>query len=906
MDFKNIEAKYRPIPFWSWNDKLDTDETKRQIDIMYNAGLGGFFMHARGGLKTEYMSKEWFDNISSGIERAKDLNMYPWAYDENGWPSGFGDGKVNGLGKKYQQKWLRYDNQNEGENTICHINGLRFYYEINPFYIDVLLYEATSVFIKEIYSPYYEKYKNDITGFFTDEPQISRDGIPWSETLPEEYKKAYGDDLLNHLEELFVNKGDYKTTRIRFYKLITDLFSKNYMKQIYDWCTERGLSLTGHLSQEETFETQITSNGAVMPHYEYFTIPGMDCLGRGIIYDLTSYQVGSACMQLGKKQILSESYAGCGHNVSFDDMKKICEHQMVHGINLLCQHLQGYSLRGLRKRDWPPALFYQQPWWDKYNVFCDAMARTGKILAEGECQVDTLVIHPMTTAWTFYNENGNDGLEEFYQTFKNIVNELDKKHIQFHLGDETLIERHAKVEGNIFSVGKMSYKRVVLMPDLYLFDTTKKLLSEFQKNGGQILLPEDVEFETNVVDNENIIYTKRIYPDFDVYYFVNHTDNEQTAHFSVSGCRIDAISGDCCSFPADYTFAPGESVLLKCENVNECVVEKKQTELNLSEKWHIAESSLNILTLDYCDYWFDGELQEKMGYVLNITNRAMALKKPVVIKQSYYFNVKDVPDKLYFVCETPDKFEIKVNGNVIDTSLMNDYFIDKSFKKADISQFVTKGENIVDIICNFVQSDVVYKDYEEAFVFETMKNKLTYDMEIEPCYLVGDFGVETGEWTKINYSSFRVNGPFVISKKPSDIYLDNIQKQGFPFFAGNITFEKTFNIDDTNMCINFLKTGINAVSINVNGKDVCDLLWNPLTCDISSYLKKGENKISLTVYNTLRNMLGPHHLAMGESLFVMPSQFYKEKCIWNEKRVYDWDNAYCLVENSLKNTQVQK
>lgn len=902
VDFKNIETKYRPIPFWSWNDKLDTDETKRQIDIMHKSGLGGFFMHARGGLKTEYMGDEWFDNIGAGIDRAKELGMYPWAYDENGWPSGFGDGKVNGLGKKYQQKWLRYDNLEKGENTICHINGVRFYYEINPFYIDVLFYEATSVFIKEIYSPYYEKYKNDITGFFTDEPQISRNGIPWSDVLPEEYKKAYGDDLLSHLDELFENKGDYKTTRIRFYKLITDLFSKNYMKQIYDWCTERGLSLTGHLSQEETFETQITSNGAVMPHYEYFTIPGMDCLGRGIIYDLTSYQVGSAAMQLGKKQILSESYAGCGHNVGLDDMKKICEHQMVHGINLLCQHLQGYSLRGLRKRDWPPALFYQQPWWDKYNVFCDAMARTGKILSEGECISDTLVIHPMTTAWTFYNENGNEGLEEFYQKFKNLVNDFDKKHIQFHLGDETLIERHGKVDGNNFVVGKMSYKKVVLMPDLLLLDYTKDLLSEFEKNGGQILSPDEVEAVVDVVDNENIIYTKRVYPDFEIFYFVNHTDKEQSAHFSVSGCRIDAVSGECIPFPRLYSFAPGESILLKCEKEAEGFTVNSQTKLDLSGKWHIENSSLNVLTLDFCDYWFDGELQEKDGYVLNITNRAMALKKPVNIKQRYHFSVKDVPHTLYFVCETPEKFDIKVNGKTIDTSSMTDYFIDKSFKKADISHCVVQGENIVDITCDFTQSETVYRDYEEAFVFETMKNKLTYDMEIEPCYLVGDFGVETGKWTQLENNSFRVDGPFVIAEKPSYISLDNIQKQGFPFFAGQIKLEKTYDIEDTNVCISFSKTGINAVNINVNGADVSDLLWNPLTCDISQYLKKGENKITITVYNTLRNMLGPHHLVMGESLFVMPSQFYKEKCIWNENHVYEWDSAYCLVENSIKAT----
>ena len=33
-EIKNPPKKYRPIPFWSWNDKLEVDETVRQIDEM--------------------------------------------------------------------------------------------------------------------------------------------------------------------------------------------------------------------------------------------------------------------------------------------------------------------------------------------------------------------------------------------------------------------------------------------------------------------------------------------------------------------------------------------------------------------------------------------------------------------------------------------------------------------------------------------------------------------------------------------------------------------------------------------------------------------------------------------------------------------------------------------------------
>ena len=89
-----VGNEYRPIPFWSWNDKLDPDELVRQIHELNHAGIGGFFMHARGGLKTPYLSKEYLDCVTVSVREAVKLGMYAYLYDENGWPSGFGDGTV--------------------------------------------------------------------------------------------------------------------------------------------------------------------------------------------------------------------------------------------------------------------------------------------------------------------------------------------------------------------------------------------------------------------------------------------------------------------------------------------------------------------------------------------------------------------------------------------------------------------------------------------------------------------------------------------------------------------------------------------------------------------------------------------------------------------------------------------
>ena len=86
---------YQSIPFWSWNNELDEAELVRQIEDMKEAGIGGFIMHARIGLKTEYLGEKWFSCIDACLKKARELNMNAWVYDENGWPSGFVGGKAS-------------------------------------------------------------------------------------------------------------------------------------------------------------------------------------------------------------------------------------------------------------------------------------------------------------------------------------------------------------------------------------------------------------------------------------------------------------------------------------------------------------------------------------------------------------------------------------------------------------------------------------------------------------------------------------------------------------------------------------------------------------------------------------------------------------------------------------------
>ncbi|MBR7132650.1 MAG: hypothetical protein IKD04_03875 [Clostridia bacterium] len=904
MDFKNVPKKYRPIPFWSWNEKLQVEETKLQISQMNEVGFGGYFMHARGGLETEYIGEEWFDNISAGVEMGKKLGMKPWAYDENGWPSGFGNGIVNGKGIKFQQKHLCYEKgEKQTKSTIANIDGYHYYYEVNPFYVDLLDSEVTKTFLEEIYAPYYEKYGNDIEGFFTDEPQLSRNYIPWSFVLEPEFKREYGEDLISVLPQLFFSTGDYMKTRIKFWRLVTKLFSNSFIKQIYDWCDERGLKFTGHMVNEDDMWGQLPTNGTVMPNYRFFHIPGMDCLGRQKISKTTIYQLTSVAEQFGKEQVLSETFALTGWNVDFEELKAMYEWQMVRGVNLLCTHLSAYSIRGIRKRDFPAFFSYQEPWWDKLNVFIDSMSRIGMLLAKGKCTCDTLLIHPQTTAWAYFNFGHYEIIREYNNKFNSVINELENKHIRFHLGDELIIEENARVEGNKFIIGNQAYSTIVLPPHLVLFDSTKSLLEEFKNNGGLVIEDvNEIENDKSIVDDERIVYTKRSFDDFDVYYFVN-TKNEKVHANVLKGTHtLNIITGEKEPFGQENVFEPSGSLVVldyRCEFPSVAEEKAEYKKIDLSGQWDITEYEYNAITLDKCDYSFDSEVIEKNGPVISIQDKACALGRKVRIDMKYTVKAEYVPNEAFLVCETPEIFEISVNGKMLQKKECG-YYRDRAFKKLNLSGYLKEGNNEILVSCNFEQSEKTYKNLEKAREFESEKNKLTYDMEIESIYIIGDFSVKTdGEFTVIPKNAVRYKGDFVIAEPKRSIKLQNIEQQGFSFFNGKMVLSKNFDLKNDNYKIEFNTKLATVVSVKVNGKQAGDLLWKPYSLDITPYIKEGDNNIEITLVSSLRNLLGPHHIEEGESYDVTPASFFKEDTIWGTWFKKPWNDDYCFVNIGL-------
>lgn len=86
--FKDPPARFSPIPFWFWNGDMNRDKMLWELKEFRDKGISSLFIHARFGLNVPYLSPDWFNKVSYVVERARELGIKIWIYDEYNWPSG--------------------------------------------------------------------------------------------------------------------------------------------------------------------------------------------------------------------------------------------------------------------------------------------------------------------------------------------------------------------------------------------------------------------------------------------------------------------------------------------------------------------------------------------------------------------------------------------------------------------------------------------------------------------------------------------------------------------------------------------------------------------------------------------------------------------------------------------------
>ena len=467
-EFKNPSNVYRGKPFWSWNGLLEKEELLRQIHVMQEMGLGGYFMHSRAGLETEYLGEEWFELINACADEGERLGMESWLYDEDRWPSGSAGGIVT-KEPKYRAKFLRLNmvesdafewKDNILAAFVARIEGedlkeyQRIYEDDEPrqlngshilvftteemvkssnyngyTYLDTLKREATDEFIRVTYERYKDKCGDrlgrSIKGVFIDEPHrgqfmaaannINPDPewiIPWTESIFEEFERRFGYDAIDRLPEIYLKHCGSAVSQVRWHyiELLQQLFIENFVKPINDWCEENSFILTGHFLHEDSLTVQTWTAGSMMRFYEYMGYPGVDVLTEGNRSFWIVKQLSSAARQLGKKWLLSELYGCTGWQTNFESHKEIGDWQALLGINLRCHHLSWYTMQGEAKRDYPASILHQSSWWQDYKYVEDYFSRIHVVMSQGRPCCDTLVINPVESVWSLARNGWIRGL----------------------------------------------------------------------------------------------------------------------------------------------------------------------------------------------------------------------------------------------------------------------------------------------------------------------------------------------------------------------------------------------------------------------------------------------------------------------------------------------------------------
>lgn len=591
--FKNPTAEYRATPFWSWNCELNRDMLLRQIEYLKQMGFGGFHMHSRAGMATEYLSDEFMELVKACTEKAKKENMLAWLYDEDRWSSGFAGGYVT-KNKAHRQKMLvlsenavPFVSKEEGTAqalpylVTCfdieldkngklaayrqigehdEAKGIKRYAYVrtekesgwrnNQTYVDTLSNEAMQSFIDITYEAYKKAVGDDFGGavpaIFTDEPNFghkdflsfaeSHDDVrlPWTTDFADTYLQAYGEDLIAKLPELVwdLPDGRISVARYHYHDHVCERFAAAFADQCGKWCDENGIALTGHMLAEMALASQTPWVSEAMRSYRTMAIPGIDMLCNNVELT-TAKQTQSAVHQYGREAMLSELYGVTNWDFDFRGHKFQGDWQAALGVTVRVPHLSWVSMKGSAKRDYPASINYQSPWYREYAYVEDHFARLNTVLTRGKAVVNVGVIHPIESYWLHYgpSDTGSDIRQKQDSNFLNLAEWLLRGMVDFDYLCESLLPQQCGTVTDTLNVGCMSYSTVIVPACETIRRTTFDLLKQFAANGGKLIFMGECPTMIDAVPTDEVkaLYDQSITVGFEELDILNVLQQEQTA-----------------------------------------------------------------------------------------------------------------------------------------------------------------------------------------------------------------------------------------------------------------------------------------------------------------------------------------------------------------------------------------
>ena len=782
-------------------------------------------------------------------------------------------------------------------------------------FIDVTMSPYERIFKKD--------FGKFVPGIFSDEPNIEvqdSNSVRWTPDLFTTFRAKWGYNLEPKLPLLLEESGDWKKVRHDYLATLLDLFIERWSKPFSAYAEQKKLEWTGHY-WEHTWPNPVAGPDN-MAMYAWHQRPGIDMLFNQFNESSPAAQFGnirsvkelsSVANQLDKKRTLSETYGGGGWDLTFKDMKRLGDWEYVLGVNTLNQHLSYMNMKGARKYDYPQSFSYHNPWWPYYKSLNQYFARLSLALSSGVQKNKILIIEPTTTTWMYFNyAKPKQFIRDIGIRFQAFVTQLEKAQVEYDLGSENIIKEHGSIRDGKFVIGKSGYETVILPPGTENVDAaTFQLLQDFATAGGKIvqfsplkyidgsandsigsfyksnvtnlvtydsldanLIQQELNEETFSIDLDrpvqgNLFHHRRQLQDGQLIFLSNASlDQSVKRKLQAMGADVinmDLFTGENSRYPNQkkgnsvevaFDIPPAGSLLLFIANNKVAGVQPallaKHERTALQAKTTVKRVSDNTLTIDFCDLSF-GKTFLKDQHVYNAAdtlfkhygfkngnpwNTSVQFRDRTIARDTFskgtgftatfYFTIAQNFDFTSFkaVVERPGLWHVLINDKPV-FPITGKWWLDREFKVFEIWRYLKVGQNKVALVAD----------------------KMTVHSEIEPVYILGNFSLAPAEkgW---------------LIQPPVPLSIGSWKEQGIPMYGQEVSYTKKITVpvkSKEQYQVQLGKWEGTVAAVFVNNQLAGVIGYPPYNCNITSFLKPGNNTVEVRVVGSLKNLLGPHH-----------------------------------------------
>ena len=601
------------------------------------------------------------------------------------------------------------------------------------------------------------------------------------------------------------------------------------------------------------------------------------------------------------------------------DYKRLVDWQGVLGVNFVNQHLSYYTLKGVRKFDYPPSFSYHEPWWESYNKMGDYIGRISMAMSAGEQINSTLVLQPNTSAWMYFSKTkDHPTVQSIQHNFKDFVYQLERKHVEYDLGSEHVLKTLGSIQKDKFVVGEREYKLVVIPESMENIDqTTLELLDKFLAAGGQVLsfckdisrvdgsessegnnlqkkypdqwmvanninepeaggllLQDEFEIADNGTSGE-LYHQRRILQDGQLLFFVNSDEN------SKSNATISAVGKSVVKLDLEN----GQTNLVSCKKENEKLVFDLQLEPVGSALYFVSANKENEPELaSEKSVWNVIKGEEDITVNPEVENilvlNYLDLNTPKTRLKDTYFMTALISlfEENGVEFGNPWQHKIQYKKEYLEL----DNFPDNSGFDAEYHFQVAEGTDL----SNFkvvVERPELWSVSINGKLVEKENGKFWIDKDF-PLYKIGEF-VKAGKNT-ISLQAERMSifaelmpiyiiGDFKVNPKKVGFEigkgtingLGSWKDAGYTFYSNKVSYSQKFTIkkgsSDYKLKLN--KWNGTRAEVLVNNKAAGSIAWAPEELDVTQFLNDGDNEITVRIVGSLKNTFG---------------QFYESEISW--------------------------